>query len=215
MKKLIDDNALRFSDLPFNERPDLTPDLIHLTKNTMNKDHFDNLVNILTTGELWGSDETGYIKGPNKATCFMDIPFFSLKYVLNKDNTNPERPRYEPYGVFVSKQIAYDQGCRPVLYLSQLDTQALKIPDEELWRVVRFEHSYYKGWKSWLHEREWRCKGNFTIPECLNGIRGVGVLVKNTVDVWKLQKIINEGKTKVKPNCIIPLDVICQGLNLM
>ena len=73
-----------FEDLPFYERPDLTPYLIHLTKNTKRKDDystFDNLINILKKGEIWGSSsKSGFIKGPNRATCFMDVPFVSLKY---------------------------------------------------------------------------------------------------------------------------------------
>ena len=44
-----------FEELPFFERLDLTPYLIHLTKNTKAKDDcsaFDNLVNILRTGRI-------------------------------------------------------------------------------------------------------------------------------------------------------------------
>ncbi len=82
------------NNLPFFERPDLSPFLVHLTKNTKSDDEFsayDNLVNILETGEIWGSNtEKGFIKGPNEAACFMDIPLASLKYVLNEANTNPE-----------------------------------------------------------------------------------------------------------------------------
>jgi hypothetical protein len=81
-----------FKDLPFYDRPDLTPYLIHLTKSTNEGKRkysaFDNLVSMLETGEIWGSQRKGYIKGKNSATCFMDIPFVSLKYVLNKDNTD-------------------------------------------------------------------------------------------------------------------------------
>jgi hypothetical protein len=55
-----------FEDLPFFERPDLTPYLIHLTKNTKADDDysaFENLVSILQNGEIWGSKkEKGFIK---------------------------------------------------------------------------------------------------------------------------------------------------------
>jgi hypothetical protein len=82
-----------FEDLPFFERPDLTPFLVHLTKNTKAEDDysaFNNLVNILKTGEIWGSDtKKGFIKGPSPAACFMDIPFYALKYVLNEENSDP------------------------------------------------------------------------------------------------------------------------------
>jgi hypothetical protein len=73
----------QFDNLPFNSRPDLTPYIIHLTKNTKAQDKYsamNNLVSILRTGEIWGSNSSkGFIKGPNKATCFMDVPFQALK----------------------------------------------------------------------------------------------------------------------------------------
>lgn len=97
------------------KRPDLTPYLIHLTKNTSSTDRFsayENLVHILETGKIWGSDSSGgFIKGPNKATCFMDVPFPALKFILDKDNADPDDPRYEAYGVVVSKKFAYEHGC--------------------------------------------------------------------------------------------------------
>ncbi|XIA62360.1 hypothetical protein ACFIOY_22455 [Bradyrhizobium sp. TZ2] len=94
----------------------------------------------------------------------MDVPFSALKYVLNARNRNPNDPRYEPYGVVVTKKYAHQEGCRPVLYLSDQETKALKIVANQLWRVVRFEVTQ-NGWISWLHEREWRCKGRVDLPE--------------------------------------------------
>lgn len=201
-----------FEDLPFNIRPDLSPYIIHLTKNTKEEDEysaFDNLVNILQTGEIWGSSKSkGFIKGPNSAACFMDIPFMSLKYILNHENANPKHPRYEPFGVIITKKIAYKHGCRPVLYLSNEEIKRIDIPKDELWRVVRFELAS-DGWISWIHEREWRCKGTFKIPSTPHG-----VLVKNTNFAMKLQKKISENPEgfAVKPRSIIPLTVMCQGL---
>ncbi len=99
----------------------------------------------------------------------MDVPFVSLKYILNKKNAAPDNPRYEPFSVFVTKKYAYDKGCRPVLYLSNKEVKALGIPDDELWRVVRFEVTD-RGWISWLQEREWRCKGDFILPKNPSGV---------------------------------------------
>ncbi|MGI0015938.1 MAG: hypothetical protein ACREBU_21165 [Nitrososphaera sp.] len=202
----------KFEDLPFYERPDLTPYLIHLTKNTEAEDEysaFDNLVNILQTGKIWATKT--FIKGPNPAACFMDVPFYSLKYILNKENTDPENPRYEPFGVFVTKRYAYLKGCRPVLYLSDEEVQRLEMPDSELWRVVRLELSDTEC-ISWLHEREWRAKGDFGLPWELDG-----VLVHNPDCAKKLQTLIANDASdfKAKPRSIIPLTVLCQGLPLM
>jgi hypothetical protein len=82
-----------FEDLPFFERPDLSPYLVHLTKNTRADDDYsahNNLVSILMSGKIFGSEKKkGFIKGPNSATCFMDVPFYSLKYILNGENSVP------------------------------------------------------------------------------------------------------------------------------
>ncbi len=96
-----------------------------------------------------------------------------------------------------------------MLYLANKEVQHLRIPDSELWRVVRFE-VIHKGWISWLHEREWRVKGDFALPS-----KPSGVLVRNTRYAEKLQKLIAKGEFKVKPRSVIPLTVLCQGLPLL
>lgn len=198
--------------LPFSQRPDLSPFLVHLTKNTAREDEydaFDNLVSILKTGEVFGSTtKKGFIKGRSRASCFMDVPLSSLKYVLNEANTNPDHPRYEPFGIVVSKKYAYENGCRPVLYLSDTETKALQIPQDELWRVVRLEG--VDGFNvNWLHEREWRAKGAFPVPTKVRA-----VLVKNTQSAERLHKLIGRERDEFKsvPASIIPLSVLCQGL---
>jgi len=204
-----------FEELPFDVRPDLSPYIVHLTKNTKKEDKYsayDNLISILKTGEVWGSDKKkGFIKGPNKATCFMDIPLSSLKYVLNEDNSNPQKPRYEPFGIIITKKLAYKKGCRPVLYLSNNEMSKLKIPIDERWRVVRLEVNS-DNWISWMHEREWRCKGDFKLPK-----EPLAVLVKNTFYAKKLADAIKQSPKdfKIKPKSIIPLSILCQGLPYM
>lgn len=200
------------NSLPFFERPDLSPFLVHLTKNTIEQDEFaafDNLVNILKTGKIWGSDtKKGFVKGPNKAACFMDIPLSSLKYVLNESNTNPKTPRYEPFGIVVSKKYAYSHGCRPVMYLSNDELEKIDVPKSEMWRVVRFEGVEGSS-INWVHEREWRCKKHFSMPS-----RVRSVLVKDIKSAKKLQKLLNDYPSdfKAPPSSIIPLNVMCQGL---
>lgn len=202
-----------FDELPFSSRPDLSPYLIHLTKNTKSEDEFsafDNLVSILKSGEIWGSKSSrGFIKGKRKAACFMDVPFASLKYVLTPEGADPETPRYEPYGVVITKRYGYDHGCRPVLYLSNREVDALGIPAEELWRVVRLEVRDGGSWISWLHEREWRSLGTFKLPKRIQA-----VLVRTTKDARELAKMIASapGDFVCTPSSIIPLTVMSQGL---
>ncbi len=200
------------NDLPFFERPDLSPFLVHLTKNTENEDGytaFDNLVSILKTGEVFGSTaKKGFIKGRTPASCFMDVPLGCLKYVLNEKNTIRARPRYEPFGVVISKKFAYSHGCRPVLYLSNEESNTLEIPEAELWRVVRLEAVDGSG-VNWIHEREWRAKGSFSLPSKVRA-----VLVKDEKFAQRLQKlIVQESETfATTAASIIPLSILCQGL---
>lgn len=202
-----------FEELPFFQRPDLTPYLIHLTRNTKaenGRSAFKNLVRILQIGKIRGSENgkgKGYIKGPNPAACFMDVPFYALKYILNGQDSDPEDPRYEAFGIFVIKKNAYKKGCRPVLYLSNEELRKFRIPKDELWRIVRFEAGG-KSWISWLHEREWRCKGDYMLSA------KPGVLVKNSNYAQKLSKLLDKEPEnfKVRPRAIIPLTILCQGL---
>lgn len=64
--------------LPFSERPDLSPYLIHLTRGTEDEDGYsalENLLSILEYGRIWGSNtQSGFIIGRRKAACFMDVP---------------------------------------------------------------------------------------------------------------------------------------------
>ena len=135
------------------------------------------LSTFLETGKIWGSSsKKGLHQGPEQSACFMDVPFASLKYVLTPENSDPQSPRYEPYGIAVTKRYAYDKGCRPVLYFSNAETTDLRIPRSKLWRVVRLEVSK-KGWISWLHEHEWRCEGEFTLPGSVRQ-RSYGIRVR-------------------------------------
>jgi hypothetical protein len=199
-----------FKKLPFNERPHLMPYLIHLTRGSIsenNRSAFDNLMKILRDGKIRGNAK-GCIKGPYSACCFMDVPFASLKYVLRRSKKDTRAPSYEPYGLFVQKQYAYKKGARPVLYLSNDEMEDLSVPGEARWRVVRLDVKS-GNWISWLHEREWRCLGDFCLPK-----RFSGVLVKTLDEVEELYRVIENSpnRYKVFPRCILPLDVICQGL---
>ncbi|TKB75025.1 MAG: hypothetical protein E8D46_03790 [Nitrospira sp.] len=196
-------------DLPNNERPDLTPYLIHLTKGNDKHTGFEILQRILRGGVITGTDS--YIKGNREAACFMDIPFASLKYVCSENN----KRRYEPYGVIVKKTTAYDRGARPVLYLSSSECQDMGITKSkcpnDLWRVVSLKGSNKRGiWGvNWMHEREWRCPDEFELPSEV-----LAVLVKSSSEAEELSHKIarRPSQYKCRPKTVIPLNIICQGL---
>lgn len=192
-----------FEEFGFSVRPDLTPFLVHLTKGNASRSAMENLISILREGEIRGTQT--FVRGPTPAACFMDIPFPALKFVCAKRNWN----RYEPYGLIVRKQTAYERGVRPVLYLATAEIQVLGIPDEQLWRVVRFEGSQRGGWIGWLHEREWRCPERFPLPKKI-----IGVLVKSSREAAALSRRLNEAPQEFRciPRSVIPLQVVCQGL---
>lgn len=191
-------------ELPYYKRPDLTPYLIHLTKARSDRSALDNLKLILEEGKINGT--TSYVQGQTEATCFMDIPFAALKYVCSTENAE----RYEPYGIVVAKRDAYRQGSRPVLYLTQEDQREFKIPASLLWRVVKLEYDEEEDtWIDWQHEREWRRVGSYNLTN-----NRVVALVRTVQDSQLLQKFISTNKrVKCNPLSIIPLSVICQGLD--
>lgn len=193
--------------LPFYERPDLTPFLVHFTKRSNGCDALDNLKSILKAGVIRGSDNNGYIKGDIPATCFMDVPFSSLKYILRDSNTNSNSPQYEPYGIVVGKDHAFLNGARPVWYLSDKDIVEIDIQPDQKWRVARLEGMEETS-IGWLHEREWRAKGNFRLPEKLEV-----VLVWDGDDAKNLTLAISKNPSiyKTQPLSILSLKVLCQG----
>lgn len=199
--------------LPFIERPDLSPFIVHLTKRTEDgTSAFQNLIKILKRGKLKGSKpgwgKRGFIKGSTPAVCFMDVPLASLKYVLNKANTKGTNPRYDAYGVVISKVWAYESGARPVLYLSNDEVNELRVTRDQLWRVVRFDGVTEDSF-GWAHEREWRAKDEFELPSKM-----LAVLVRTTSEAEELQKQIARASDAFKalPRSVLPLKILCQGL---
>lgn len=200
-----------FVEYPYYVRPDLTPYLIHLTKGDPESGITarDRLLQILRDGIIRGSDpDTGHIKGAHPAVCLMDVPFMALKYVLS--DANVKRGRYEPYGLVISKTWAYGSGARPALYLSRDETRDL-IPQDEHWRVVHFDGSDPEDWQGWLHEREWRLKGDLKLPSP-HGF--TGVLVKSPSECRAIHEASEDDEFPIpsRPRAVIPIQVICQGL---
>jgi hypothetical protein len=135
-------------------RFDISHSLVHLTRHRKRffkteASAFEVLKEILHAGKIAAG--LGYVKGSNPVVCFSEIPLSALHGFAARHNEEHPAPRYEFYGIAISKGSGFRLGARPVIYLP--DAEAGWIPSDQQWRHVRFEH----GHVDWTHEREWRC----------------------------------------------------------
>lgn len=174
-------------------RSDFTNSLIHLTRDQTVWKGFDEIdeerkaldVLKLILGEGVIKGGSGFIKGPNKAVCFSEIPLSSIKHYIQPET---KESRYRPYGICIRKKSAFRNGARPVIYIP--DNECGWIPDDEKWRQVRFEY----GEVDFTFEREWRKKGDLD----LRNISGFYVICWNPSEVTEFDEIINDDiKTKL------------------
>ncbi len=123
-------------------RADLSKDLIHWIRAEGNDDAFEVLRSIVREQRLMGGD--GHIRGGYRCVCFTEAPDSTFHQVIG---------RYRPFGIEVSKQWAYSEGGRPVIY--QPEEEYEQLPESHRWRHVRYELDAEPPIDfSW--EREWR-----------------------------------------------------------
>jgi len=135
-------------------RFDVSHSLVHLTRRRRRffkteASAFEVLKEILHAGKIQSG--LGYVKGNHSVVCFSEIPLSALHGFAARITEDQPFPRYEFYGIAISKGSGFRLGARPVIYLP--DAEAGWIPPDQQWRHVRFEH----GQIDWTHEREWRC----------------------------------------------------------
>jgi hypothetical protein len=109
---------------------------------------------ILAEGELKGT--SAWIKDSSKCVCFTEAPISELSALfalVNIAASEDQRPRYEPYGIAVSKEWLFEKGGRPVIY----DRKDLyyALPKEMKCRYVDYNPNKNIDY-TW--EREWRIK---------------------------------------------------------
>jgi len=110
---------------------------------------------ILEEGRLIGSSV--WTAGEN-CICFTEAPiheFNSIFSLVAISSSEAERPRYEPYGVAVTKQWLFSQGGRPVIY-DHPDALA-SMPHGQRYRFVPYDPT--RG-IDFTWEREWRFHGD-------------------------------------------------------
>ena len=165
-------------------RFDLSHSLVHLTRDRRSwpremktaASAFEVVKEILQDGTIKAG--TGYVKGDQPAVCFSEIPLSALHLFAARPTAKPPRPRYDFYGIAISKKSAFLLGARPVIYLP--DKEADWIPRDQRWRHVQFEH----GKVDWTHEREWRCPNDIDLTKV-----GVYVIVWSNEEAREVAKL--------------------------
>lgn len=128
------------------ERTDLSPQLVHLTRDNEDKKLNEVLLDILSSKTIMGSStKSGFICGQTPAVCFQDAPlvsvcqnvFFEQKYLeINRKS----KLRYRATGISIDKSYAYNKGARPVFYEETKKAKEI-LPTDQWWRIVNFNLS--------------------------------------------------------------------------
>jgi hypothetical protein len=108
---------------------------------------------ILYGGKLIGTSTWTY--GDN-CICFTEAPiheFASIFSLVEIASSKKERPRYEPYGVAISKPYLFRSGGRPVIYDHPAAFDYL--PQSQKYRFVPYDPD---NGIDFTWEREWRIK---------------------------------------------------------
>lgn len=108
---------------------------------------------ILYEGKIIGTSKWTY--GEN-CICFTEAPiqeFNSIFSLIEIASSKEERPRYEPYGIAVSKKWLFQKGGRPVIYDHPKSIE--DCPKSQKYRFVPYDPIQGVDF-TW--EREWRIK---------------------------------------------------------
>ena len=123
---------------------------------SMSSSAYSVLQKILHDGRLIGTSKWTY--GHN-CICFTEAPIqefnsvFSLVQIASSKN---ERPRYEPYGIAVSKKFLFNRGGRPVIYDHPSTFE--EFPANQRYRFVPYDPEKEIDF-TW--EREWRIRVDY------------------------------------------------------
>jgi hypothetical protein len=122
---------------------------------TMSSSAYAVLCKILSEGRLLGTSTWTY---GYTCVCFTEAPiaeFNSIFALVDIAASKCERPRYEPYGVAVSKTWLFQQGGRPVIY-DQPDVLD-NLSEDQRYRFVPYDPGQGIDF-TW--EREWRIRND-------------------------------------------------------
>jgi hypothetical protein len=112
----------------------------------------NSLGNILAERRLCGS--AANIRGGHRCICFTEAPISEVVSLFRLSDLAAEgglRPKYEPYGVAVTKKWLFTRGGRPAIY--QPDAEYDLLPESIRYRHVRYDPI---AGVDFTWEREWR-----------------------------------------------------------
>jgi hypothetical protein len=134
---------------PFRSRPDISPDLLHLTRGETREAALAVLRNIVAERRLRGG--TGFIRGGFRCVCFTEAPTGQLRDVFRWSAA--KNLRLQPCGILLGKSYLYALGGRPVIY--QAEAEYDHLPDSMKYRHVRYDPLADPP-IDFTWEREWR-----------------------------------------------------------
>lgn len=128
-------------------RKDISPSLVHFTKDSEVESAYDVLRRILRDKKLLGSSRC--VRSGRKCVCFSEAPLGALEHgLINSTGFT----RYSSYGLQFDKEWIFSLGGRPVIY--EPDHEFAQLPETHQWRHVRLELGLSAVDFTW--EREWR-----------------------------------------------------------
>lgn len=118
----------------FQDRPDISPNVMHLIRGDTADDAFGVLRTIVKDKRLRCG--TGFIRGSYCCVCFTEAPINQLRDVLLRSK---QLRGLQPSGVMIGKGYLFDLGGRPAIY--QPDSEYELLPQSFRYRHVRYEPS--------------------------------------------------------------------------
>jgi hypothetical protein len=173
LNKLVE-KAIRY-------RKDISPYLVHLTRDDNNQSAEDKLISILNDGEVRAFnyeclfrhqiDEIAddKIRDFFRVASFTETPLHELHRMVNEELNEYRQKKFRPYGVAFRKELVALNGGEPVIYVYN--------KNHESWWKEQFNRCIESGSidknsvfhlvnkvdkkNDWHWEREWKIRGGF------------------------------------------------------
>ncbi len=175
-----------------SRRSDLSTFIVHLTRDYNGKSAKENLESIVNDWKIEARSIFGAAKtkleqdnhdlASQKCVCFTEAPLEYLYHMFGKiDDRDYE---FAPYGIAITKMLARKKGVNPVWYIditpghdwlmnpiNEFINQSVNFDTSQISKITPFieqmgdnRPSGGKRKEFWW-EREWRCVGDFPLPE--------------------------------------------------